>query len=221
MPLRKRLTSVLLVVMLFAAALPGASAAAPDWNKNGSLTVRIFYQEKPVKGGTLTLYRVADINTGWGYVLTDEFAGSGVELKGPFTLAMSKKLMDYSIKQNIRGETKTVGSNGTVVFEPLEIGLYLVVQKQSAVGFEPINPFLVSIPMLVDDQFVYDVDASPKTETTPKPTDPTEPTKPPKPPLPQTGQFNWPVPVLAALGTLFLGVGIFLCVARKKEKHEA
>ncbi len=221
MPLGKKLISLLLVLLLVAAAMPGVSAtAALDRERSGSVTVHLSYQGKPVKGGTLTLYRVADLDAEGGYVLTREFMGSGVALTGPIDNAMSQKLMDYAIQQNIPGETKTVGNSGTVTFGPLEVGLYLVVQKKSADGFQKIKPFPVSIPTLVDEQIIYDVDASPKTELTPKPTDPTEPTKPTNPNLPQTGQINWPVPVMTALGIGFVALGLFLCFARKKGKYE-
>lgn len=59
----------------------------------------------------------------------------------------------------------------------------------------------------------------PEETTQPVPTEP-KPTKPKPDPdkLPQTGQLNWPVPVLATLGLLLLIAGIFL--RSKKQVQE-
>ena len=46
-----------------------------------------------------------------------------------------------------------------------------------------------------------------------------EPSEPPGPSLPQTGQMNWPIPVMAVGGIVFVVLGGFLCF-RKKEMNE-
>ena len=35
----------------------------------------------------------------------------------------------------------------------------------------------------------------------------------------QTGQLNWPVPVLAGLGTLFLAAGVILLTKKKEDDN--
>ena len=45
-------------------------------------------------------------------------------------------------------------------------GLYLVVQTEASHGYEAIKPFLVSIPMPDGDNWIYDVDATPKVGAT-------------------------------------------------------
>ena len=59
------------------------------------------------------------------------------------------------------------------------------------------------------------------------PTEPTEPTEPPPPPppppphLPQTGQLNWPIPVMAMMGCAMFVLGVFLYSGRKGTDDEA
>ena len=48
-----------------------------------------------------------------------------------------------------------------MTFRGLELGLYLIVQTEASKGYEPINPFLVSLPMAEDGKWNYAVDASP------------------------------------------------------------
>ena len=67
---------------------------------------------------------------------------------------------------------------------------------------------------------IYDINASPKAESEPvQPTPAPTPTpKPSDPKLPQTGQLNWPVPVLFGSGVLMLIVGF--AIYMKGRKHD-
>ena len=95
--------------------------------------------------------------------------------------------------------------------------MYLLVQNQAAEGYQAAAPFLVSVPMNEDGTYIYDVDASPKVELTKAP----QPTPTPKPPtLAQTGQLNWPVPVLAIIGLCLFSLGWLLRFGRKKDGYE-
>ena len=54
---------------------------------------------------------------------------------------------------------------------------------------------------------------------TPPPTEPTEPTEPGGGDSPQTGQLNWPVPVMAFGGIFCLCLGMYLSAKGKKEEE--
>ena len=93
--------------------------------------------------------------------------------------------------------------------------LYLAVQKTAPAGYGKTEPFLVSLPYLYEGEYQYDVASQPKTdlerEVPTKPTSPaTNPTFPGGKKLPQTGQLNWPIPVLTAAGTCLIAAGILL-----------
>ena len=71
----------------------------------------------------------------------------------------------------------------------------------------------MSLPFLKDGDYLYDLDAQAKTELEQVP-------KPPQKPggkLPQTGQLNWPVPVLAAAGLTLFGIGWGIRFRRKDQ----
>ena len=197
--------------------------------------------------------------------------GCGIALGDLTDSTLAAQLQEY-LPQSAEGTTKTIDADGNVTFRGLELGLYLIVQTEASKGYEPINPFLVSLPMAEDGKWNYAVDASPKvgayTPTKPD-TPPTPPTPPtpdypdtPTPPdnpdnpvspgnpdnpvapghpdnpvapghpdhpvapgnpdspvlpghpdssamsgLPQTGQLNWPVPVLAVSGVVLFAFG--------------
>ena len=70
------------------------------------------------------------------------------------------------------------------------------------------------------------LDARPDTTTPTVPAAPVAetPVNPPvadarAPKLIQTGQLNWPVPVLAGLGTLFLAAGVILLTKKKEDDN--
>lgn len=229
--------AMLLCVLLLAlsCALPAFAQEAPDLGRNGSIRITMRRGETAVGGGTLTLYRVGAVqeeNGTFRYALTGDFAGCGESLSDAGSPELAKRLAGYAAEQGFAGTTAEIGGDGNVSFADLQPGLYLLAQDKAAEGYHPAAPFLVSLPLYEGGAYVYDVDASPKVElsaadpgssTPTAPTTPTTPTTPSTstpgggtPTLPQTGQLNWPVPVLVVLGLGLISVGWLL---RKTERH--
>ena len=151
------------------------------------------------------------------FVLTDEYAASGIEIGDLSDESLAASFAQYIKENELSGTTKNINKKGEVVFDELESGLYLFVQKKAASGYAKMKPFLVSLPALVDGEYVYEVNASPKTGIEPQKPKPSDP----PPNLPQTGQDNVWVPVLATGGILLVVMGICLIVGGKKKKHES
>lgn len=221
--MKRRILSFICVLMLLCAVSISVSAHdVPDLSRSGTIHITMRHGDVTIPGGTLTVYRVGMIyedNGNYGYVLTEEFAESNISLVNIQSAELASDLSDYAQTNSIPGETKTIDENAQVNFENLELGLYLFVQYEAAEGYNLANPFLVSVPAVVDGQYIYDVDGTPKLDPiTVKPTEPTEPTepKPQEPTLPQTGQLNWPIPLLAVVGLLFLTVGCLLYMWKKR-----
>lgn len=208
---------LLALCLLVLSALPAHAVEIPDLDAQGSVRVQMKTDSTPVPGGSLTLYRVGAIvqtDTGFGFVPAGEFESypGTLEDLGKTTAA---ELAKYAVSNGISGESKTIDETGTAVFDPLEPGLYLLTQPKSGDGYLPADPFLVTLPMAQDGHYVYQVDASPKVTLHPAPT---QPTQPGDPTLPQTGQLNWPIPVLVAAGASCLIAGVIL---GRKGKDEA
>ena len=282
--LKKHAAALLLVLcLLVTSALPALATSANiklvDSSGNpttGTIRVTLYdsANDKALSGGKLTLYRVAEVKRQNGnliYEYCGDFYGCGIALGDLTDSTLAGQLQEF-LPANAEGTTKTIDADGNVTFCGLELGLYLIVQTEASKGYEPINPFLVSLPMAEDGKWNYAVDASPKvgayTPTKPD-TPPTPPTPPtpdypdtPTPPdnpdnpvspgnpdnpvapghpdnpvapghpdhpvapgnpdspvlpghpdnpvmsgLPQTGQLNWPVPVLAVSGVVLFAFG--------------
>lgn len=176
MRIQKRLSAVLLTLLLSCAlvlttTLAYAAQPAPLWSRSGScgINVRMLYDGKPLAGGSLTLYQVGYVNgQSMEFTLTSDFAGSNEKLGGfatDYKSSLARNLWMYAKNHNIQGTTKEIGATGEVKFEGLDFGLYLVVQKDNehASGYDPIDPFLVSLPMYTEEEgYDYYIDAEPK-----------------------------------------------------------
>lgn len=180
------LTAVMLIIMCQVICFADADL---DINKLGSITVEMRdpYTDKPVSGGTLTIYKVADIALVDGeltYIFTDEFLSSGLDISDPEAPKLPFQLSEYVDINHCIGSTTAIGSDGNAVWGNMYTGLYLVRQFGPANGYYPIDSFLVTLPLCIGGEYIYDVNATPKMEllkTPPPPTtdypDPEKPTE--------------------------------------------
>lgn len=225
---KRVLISVLLVLLISTTLISAVSAM--DMTRSGTLKVRIMETGSSVMGvpgGRVELYQVATvdfINHAYVYVLTDVFAGVGLDLSkiGEMTasenVASSRSLVTYIRENEIQPmKALTPDSIGCCYFTGLPVGLYLIVQSEAANKHTTIDPALISMPQhdLVTDEWIYFVNAAPKIGTSG--TTPT--TKPPTPPgnLPQTGQLWWPVYLMAGAGLFLI---LFGAIRRKRSIDE-
>lgn len=223
------------LAVLFFLAAPVSAQELPDLQRTGSLTLWMDFEKEPLNGGSLTLYRVGDIvitdgNAGFSLIRELEDGPALTDLGDP---GLAGELAALARSRDLPALAESIEA-GWVVFAPLEPGLYVVTQRKSQAtpGFDAIQPFLIGLPQWQDEGYVYDLTAAPKVplvpgETLPtpptEPTSPTEPTTPPPgtPELPQTGQLNWPVPVLAVSGMTLFVLGWALCFGSGRKHHEA
>ena len=218
-------------------------------DQTGSITLTLQYKGKPIKDGSFYCIQVADVisedaNYYFRQLLNKDvvYRDGLPELKEIYDIVTNPSNAKY-FKDHPELIHFEKNRTGTVKFKNLDIGLYLIIQKDESKGFYKMNHFLVSVPYEEDGKYKYDVNACIKHElkpeidpskppcdpdpkpTTPCPTQPNpNPPKPsqPKPPKrPQTGQLNWPVPVLAVSGMALFLLGWWLTFGRKKDTYDA
>lgn len=216
MKLVKKLAALLSALTLICGFSMTVYAAheVPDLSRTGSITVNMTYGGKAVSGGVLTAYRVGDIaedDGNYSFAKTSAMAGFSGSYDDLNSEGLAKDVAAYVTKNKLKADATAKNTNGSVTFSDLKLGLYLIVQTKACDGYEAVASFLVSVPANEDGVYVYNIDATPKmgTLTQAKPTPTPTPTKPTGK-LPQTGQLNWPVPIMAALGLLLLALGWIL-----------
>lgn len=216
-----RIAILLLCALLCAFSGVAYAQEVPDENQKGTIIVEMKYDGNAVSGGKLLAYRVARIveNDGnYGFEALEPYEVGEINQENLNTPELAAAFAEQISGDGIE---PTVSEDGLVRFENLDLGLYLIVQTEAADGFEPLNPFLVSVPIFEDGHYVYEVNAEGKFQLhqeTPPTATPTE--SPTNPGLPQTGQLNWPIPLLAALGLGLFSIGWMLRFGRKKNNYE-
>ena len=168
-----------------------ADASSLNLDKTGSISLTLTAGDgSAVTGGEISLYQVASLYLDGGdmaYTLTEDFQDCTAVLDVEDT-SLAATLAAYAAQQSIPGTAAAVETDGSVRFDGLELGLYLVAQTVGSDHYETISPFVVTLPMDSGGAWVYAEDASPKvgTITASSSPEPEEPT-PSEPTLPQTG----------------------------------
>ena len=139
-----------------------------DFSRKAS--IEIFLEEKtddtPVEGAEITAYKIADAyskdyNLALKY--TEEFNHCEVSLDDLAEENLSKDILKC-VDADSDGESKLTNDEGNVLFDKLDLGLYLVKQTNKVEGYSNFDAFLVLVPKVIDNSWSYDIKANPKTD---------------------------------------------------------
>ena len=166
----KRIKILLLsLIMLFNVDnIYALSSNTVDFNNKGSIQITLYEKNgnEKIKGSELTIYKVAnalekDHNLAFEYV--SELNGCSASLVDLESADISSEI-EKCIPNNMNGITKETDENGNVKYEDLDLGLYLVKQTNKVEGFSKIDSFLIMTPKVIDNKWIYDIKATPKTD---------------------------------------------------------
>ena len=138
-----------------------------DKNKTGSISVTLIEQKQnePIVGAELSVYYVAtvmlDADGNLIYDYTKDFEQFDTQINDT---ALATKLDAFVSQHSVPSAKITTNVEGTALCDELPLGLYFVKQTGVVEGFAPCTSFLVTVPNENNDEYVYDVNASPKTE---------------------------------------------------------
>ena len=165
--MRRKLISFFLIVWILFMMPMRASALDFESNRVGSISVTLMDQDgkTPIAGAELSLYYVATVSLNsendLSYIYTDAFEDCGCALDDP---ALSLRLDAFVKENSVAAEKLVTDAHGNVTFMNLPLGLYFVQQTNTVAGYATCTPFLVTVPNHNADGYVYDVNASPKTD---------------------------------------------------------
>jgi hypothetical protein len=163
----RKIISVFLIAWILLVMPMAAFAEELDMDRVGSISVTLVDPdgEKPLAGAELSLYYVATVKLNEAnrpsYTFTDAFVGCGAALDDPALTTV----LDVFVQENATPVAKQVtDGQGTANFTNLPLGLYFVKQTGTVENYAACTSFLVTVPNYNDEGYVYDVNATPKTD---------------------------------------------------------
>ena len=160
---------ILLAVWVLLLMPMRVSAQGFEADRLGTVSVTLMDPDgkTPISGAEISLYYVASValnsNDQLSYAYTGAFENCDCPLTDP---ELSVKLEVFVEEHSACPEKHVTDADGKATFTNLPLGLYFVRQTNTVAGYAPCTSFLVSVPGYDNGGYVYDVNASPKTDVT-------------------------------------------------------
>lgn len=165
----KRIKIILLsILMLYSTNIYALEGNTIDFNSKGSIEITLNEKtdNEKIEGAEILLYKVADVkseNHNLMFEYIDELKSCNASLNDLETKSKSEDI-EKCINENINSLKQITDVNGTVKYNDLDLGLYLVKQNNIVKGYSKIDSFLVMIPKIVNNKWIYDIKSTPKTD---------------------------------------------------------
>lgn len=165
--MKHKILTLCMTVLLLISCMIAVSAEEFDSEKIGSISVTLTeqYDKTSIAGAELSMYYIATVSAGADgklyYTYAEPFDKTGIAIDDP---ELVSKLDAYLSQTEVPAMKLQTNAEGTAVWENLPLGLYFVQQTNAVEGFAPCTAFLVTVPMEIADGYVYEVNASPKTQ---------------------------------------------------------
>lgn len=146
-----------------------ASNDIVDLSKKGSLSITLINEEynEKVTGAEIEVIKVGTVgiqNNNLSYSLVSELSNCNISLSNILDESLKGKIVNCVNSNNYNGSVGTTDESGNVKYNDLDLGLYLIRQNNILDGYSAIESYLITIPTLNDNLWVYDIDSVPKTE---------------------------------------------------------
>ena len=165
--MRRKMITLCVTALLILTCTLTVFAQDFDPEKTGAISVTLTEQhdKEPIVGAELSVYYVAtahmNANGNSSYVYSDTFENCGIDMADP---SLASKLEAFVLQHHVPSLQMTTDETGTATCKDLAWGLYFVRQTGAVEGFAPCTPFMVTVPSKNAEGYVYEVNASPKTE---------------------------------------------------------
>lgn len=157
----------LTILLLLLISPISVKADIVDFNKKGTITIELIEStdNNKVSDAEITIYKLADaidLNNNLSFEFISELNECNVNL-------MELKEVTTELNDCIKDKTlpsyKGITNNeGIVKFNDLDLGLYLVKETKTSEKYSIFEPFLLMIPLQVNNNWTYDILSNPKTD---------------------------------------------------------
>ena len=165
--MRRKIITLCATVLLILACSLTVFAQDFDPEETGSISVTLTeqYDKEPIVGAELSVYYVAtvvmDADGKLIYDYTEDFKQFHTAIDDS---SLATKLDAFVSRHSVPSIQITTNAEGIALCDDIPLGLYFVKQTGAVEGFALCTPFMVTIPDMNADVYVYEVNASPKTE---------------------------------------------------------
>ena len=144
------------------------SANTVDFNRKGSITFELTEQEhnEKIADANIEIVKIADarvdLNSNLYYEYVSSLTGCNVDIKDVTKIDVNE--LASCINDNTQRLSSISDNNGKVSFNNLDLGLYLIRQTNKLNKYTSIDSYLVTLPTIENNDWIYDIYSIPKTE---------------------------------------------------------
>ena len=144
------------------------SANTIDFNQKGSILLELVEQEhnEKIADANIEIIKIADAKVDSNGNLYYEYVTSlnncNVDIKDVTKINVNE--LTTCINDNTQRLSSISDNNGKVSFSNLDLGLYLIRQTNKLNKYTSIDSYLVTLPTIENNTWVYDIYSIPKTE---------------------------------------------------------
>ena len=144
------------------------SANTVDFNRKGSITFELIEQEhnEKIADANIEIVKIADarvdLNSNLYYEYVSSLTECNVDIKDVTKIDVNE--LASCINDNTQRLSSISDNNGKVSFHNLDLGLYLIRQTNKLNKYTSIDSYLVTLPTIENNDWIYDIYSIPKTE---------------------------------------------------------
>ncbi len=144
------------------------SANTVDFNRKGSITLELTEQEhnEKIADANIEIVKIADakvdLNSNLYYEYVSSLTECNVDIKDVTKIDVNE--LASCINDNTQRLSSISDNNGKVSFSNLDLGLYLIRQTNKLNKYTSIDSYLVTLPTIENNDWIYDIYSIPKTE---------------------------------------------------------
>ena len=141
-----------------------------DFNRKGTPNINLIEVEnnEKVQGAEIELIKVAsaklDNNSNLAYELEGNLANCKIDLTNLESEGLLENVEECIDNNQVTGLKNLTDVNGYVNFSNLDLGLYLVRQSNELENYSSIDSYLLTIPTIMDNNWVYNLNSEPKVD---------------------------------------------------------
>lgn len=163
----KRLGILLTIIMLMIGISPvyADNNNIIDFTKKGNISVTLSDGNgNLVEGANIKIYKLAEAysnnnNLDFNYNESLEVCSESIKENN-----LNNETLECIYNSDLFTLEDTTNESGYTSFDNLDLGLYLVEQTNKVEGYSKIDPFLVYIPIVKENNWIYNIKATPKTD---------------------------------------------------------